>query len=232
MSRRRFRRRIAGRRGFVRVAGYAVVLFALAGAGNSPARAAPCEPGLVEKVQRAYQAMRSFSGRFDQEDRRSDGAVERARGSIAYRKPGRMRWAYEPPHEQLLVTDGKTVWLFDPLLDNVTVQPLGDLTDGTPLAFLLGVGNLTQDFLCRPLTGKPPADGLAYLELLPRRPIPGLAYIQLGVHPATAAIGALRMVDSEGNVRQVRLRDLRTGVSFPPGHFTFRVTEDMEVITK
>ena len=124
------------------------------------------------------------------------------------------------------------MWLFDPLLDNVTVQPLKDLTRGTPLSFLLGAGNLTRDFACRALTSKPPADGLSYLELLPRSSIPGLAYIQLGVHPANGRIGALRMVDSQDNVRLVRLKDLRIGATFPPGHFEFMITDGMEVISK
>lgn len=192
----------------------------------------PCDSARVERVQAAYQAMRSFAGRFEQEDRREDGRIDRAQGSLAYRKPGRMRWEYEPPHEQLLITDGKTVWLFDPLLDNVTVQPLKDLTQGTPLSFLLGVGNLSKDFSCRPLSAKPPKDGLAYLELLPRSSIPGLAYIQLGVHPGNDRIGALRMVDKQGNTRLLRLRQLRIGAKFPPGHFTFEIKEGMEVIGK
>ena len=196
------------------------------------ASAAPCDRELVDRVQRRYQAVASFSGRFEQEDARTDGTTEKAGGSLAYRRPGRMRWAYDPPNEQLLVTDGKTVWLFDPLLDNVTVQPLGDLTQGTPLSFLLGMGNLSEDFVCRALTRPPPKDGLTYLELQPRKKIPGLAFIQLGVQPGDAMIGVLRMVDAQGNLRQVRLIGLRTGVGFPKGHFTFRIEEGMEVISK
>jgi outer membrane lipoprotein-sorting protein len=118
------------------------------------------------------------------------------------------------------------------LLDNVTVQPLKDLTRGTPLAFLLGVGNLSRDFTCRPFTTPPPSDELGYLELHPNSSIPGLAYIQLGVDPATSAIRALRMVDTAGNVRQVRFAAMRLGVTFPPKYFIFEIEEGMEVITK
>lgn len=202
------------------------------GALGKAEAAEPCDEARVRRVQAAYQAMKSFSGKFEQEDRRKDGQVDRARGSLAYRKPGRMRWMYEPPQEQLLVTDGSTVWLFDPLLDNVTVQPLKDLTQGTPLSFLLGVGNLTRDFACRDLTTPPPKDGLAYLELWPRSPIAGLAFIQLGVHAANGRIAALRMVDRQGNIRLLRLQDLRIGVKFPPGHFVFKIEKGMEVISK
>lgn len=215
-----------------RAAMLALILIGPWALGGKAEAAETCDEARVRRVQAAYQAMKSFSGRFEQEDRRKDGQVDRARGTLAYRKPGRMRWKYEPPQEQLLVTDGSTVWLFDPLLDNVTVQPLKDLTQGTPLSFLLGAGSLTKDFACRELTTPPPKDGLVYLELLPRAPIAGLAYIQLGVHAANGRIGALRMVDGQGNIRLLRLLDLRIGVKFPPGHFKFKIEKGMEVISK
>ncbi len=211
-----------------------IVAFALhwAHPGAAPAAEDPCKGALIDRVQANYQAIQSFQGRFEQEDRQSDGRIARAAGRIAYLRPGRMRWEYEPPNEQLLVTDGETVWLYDPILDNVTVQPLAELTQGTPLAFLLGAGNLKADFSCRPYTRTPPDDGLTYLELVPRRPIPALDYIQLGMPPGYDHIASLRMVDSQGNVRTMRFLNLRTNVPLAPERFTFLVTPDMEVITK
>lgn len=200
--------------------------------GGAAGPAIPCGGGLVESVQREYQAIESFEARFRQEDLRGDGLKILATGRVAYRRPGRMRWEYDPPNEQLLVTDGKTIWLFDPLLDNVTVHPLEDLTRGTPLAFLLGAGSLSEDFRCEPFSIPPPRDGLDYLELHPRTPIPGLAFIQLGVAKKGQGIQVLRLVDSQGNVRQVRFEGLRTGVTFPPRHFEFEIEEGMEVISK
>ena len=196
------------------------------------AAADTCGGNLTSRIQAEYQALSSFRGSFEQEDRQTNGRLVSARGEIAYLKPGRMRWSYAPPNEQLLVTDGETVWLHDPVLDNVTVQPLGDLTQGTPLAFLLGAGNLKADFTCRPVTRPPPADGLIYVELVPRKPIPALDFIQLGAHPKTARIASLRMVDRQGNIRTVRLTGLKVNVPLPESLFTFQVTPGMEVISK
>jgi outer membrane lipoprotein carrier protein len=192
----------------------------------------PCAGGRVARIQTVYQALQSFEAHFAQEDVQTDGRRVQAAGTVSYLKPGRMRWEYAPPNEQLLVTDGKTVWLYDPILDNVTVQALGELTQGTPLAFLLGVGNLEKDFACRGFTRPPPADGLDYVELVPRQPIPALAYIQLGAQPRTGRIASLRMVDAQGNLREVRFKDLRTDVHLSPQAFTFVVKPGMEVIRK
>lgn len=201
-------------------------------AAAASAQEAGCSEPFMARIQAEYQAIGSFSGRFAQEDRQADGSVVRAAGEIAYVRPGRMRWDYEPPHEQLVVTDGQSVWLFDPLLDNVTVQPLEDVTQGTPLSFLLGVGNLQEDFTCRPLTRPTPDDGLAYLELVPREKIPTLDFLQIGVTPGGAALETLLIHDTQGNVREMRLIGLRRGVTFPPGFFTFTITDEMEVISK
>jgi outer membrane lipoprotein carrier protein len=128
------------------------------------------------------------------------------------------------------VTDGQTVWLFDPLLENVTVQKLDKVTQGTPLAFLLGVGNLVGDFDCRAFSRQPPKDGLTYLELVPRKEIPTLSFIQIGVTRAGSELQDLRIVDKPGNEREIRFSGLRQGVRFEPGFFSFAITENMEVI--
>jgi outer membrane lipoprotein carrier protein len=203
----------------------------LASAPGGPT-AQPCDTALLARAQAAYQALAGFQGRFKQEDRESDGRLLTAEGKIAYHRPGRMRWEYAPPNEQLLVTDGVTVWLYDPLLENVTVQPLEGLTEGTPLKFLLGVGNLMSDFTCRPATLPPPADGLIYLELVAKKEIPTLAFIQLGVRSGTAALESFRMIDTRGNQRTVRLLELKQTVAFPPDHFRFTIPPGMEVIRK
>ena len=201
-----------------------------------PARDVACsaqEQALLARAQQVYQGMASFQGSFSQEDRLPGAASLTASGTIAYRKPGRMRWEYAPPNEQLLVTDGKTVWLYDPLLESVTEQALRDVTEGTPLKFLLGAGSLTRDFTCRAVTRPPQAgEGLTYLELVPHTAIPTLAFLQLGVRADSARIEAFRMLDTQGGERWVRLRNLKTDVSLPAEQFTFKVKPGMDVIKK
>lgn len=208
----------------------------LAASFAQPAQAEPCsqaEQALVARAQQVYQGLASFQGSFTQEDRVPGAAPLTAAGTLSYRKPGRMRWEYAPPNEQLLVTDGKTVWLYDPLLESVTEQALTDVTEGTPLKFLLGAGSLMADFTCRAITLPPPAnDDLTYLELVPRTVIPALAFLQLGVRRDSARIEAFRMLDTQGGERWVRLKDVKTGVSLPADHFTFKVKPGMDVIKK
>jgi periplasmic chaperone LolA len=144
------------------------------------------EKDLPQLVQKQYQSIRSFSGRFIQSSHRADSETgpKEAKGLVYYKRPGKMRWLYEAPEEQLLVTNGQTMWLYDPLLENITVQKLEKITEGTALSFLLGLGNLKADFFHREISknlliGK---DGLI-LELEPKKSTANFTFIQFNVPP-------------------------------------------------
>ena len=142
-----------------------------------------------------------------------------------------MRWLYEAPEEQLLVTNGQTMWLFDPLLENVTVQKLEKITEGTALSFLLGLGNLQADFIHREISknlliGK---DGLV-IELETKKSMANLAFIQLNVHPKTYNLQTIALMDQQGNYRTIQLMKMKYNLEIEDKFFEFTVTNDMEVI--
>ena len=64
-----------------------------------------------------------------------DGAGDAlaASGEVVFAKPGKMRWTYESPEPSLVVSDGATLWIYDPKAREVQKLPLGDaerLVDG------------------------------------------------------------------------------------------------------
>ena len=186
---------------------------------------------LLQRIQTRYQQTGSFTARFVQVDQRAEAEERRAQGSVRYKRPGRMRWHYESPDGQLLVTDGETLWLYDPLLENVTIQRIERVAPGTMLAFLLGVGDLESDFRPRSQTQTllNPPQGLV-LELEPRREMVNLDFLQLEVHPQTSTLQAIVLVDGTGNIRTIRLENMKHEVELADREFVFEVTPDLEVI--
>ena len=191
------------------------------------------EKHLLQLIQKQYQSIRSFSGRFIQSSHRADTRTgpKKAEGLVSYKRPGKMRWLYEAPEEQLLVTNGQTMWLYDPLLENVTVQKLEKITEGTALSFLLGLGNLQADFIHREISknlliGK---DGLI-VELEPKNSTANLAFIQLNVHPETYNLQTIALMDQQDNYRTIQLMNMKYNLEFEDNFFEFTVTNDMEVI--
>ncbi len=191
------------------------------------------EKDLLQLIQIQYQSIRSFSGKFIQSSYRSDTEIGpmKAEGFVSYKRPGRMRWLYETPEEQLLVTNGNKMWLYDPLLENVTVQKLENIAEGTALSFLLGLGNLQTDFIHKEITknlllGQ---DGLI-LELEPKKITANLAFIQLNVHPQTYNLQSIALMDRQDNYRTIQLMNVKYNIDIENNIFEFTVTNDMEVI--
>ena len=195
-------------------------------------RTTAAESEILNRIQQRYQEISSFKGNFVQRNYTSQRSQPRtASGVVSYIRPGKMRWDYHKPDEQLLVTDGITLWLFDPLLENVTVQSLEKVTPGTPLAFLLGVGNLEQDFEQRPVTQKLIDNPeVLVVELKPENSIAALDFIQLAVNPETFDFNQIVLVDLQGNHRVIEFQDMQYNLSLDASQFHFEITPDMEVI--
>jgi len=203
-----------------------ILLFGFSGQSDSK------ETDLIQKIQEQYQSIQSFSGHFSQTSYRNNTeTVRRAEGLVSYKRPGKMRWLYEVPEEQLLVTNGETLWLFDPLLENVTIQKLEKLTDGTALSFLLGLGDLQADFnrrlISQVLLTSPDA---LIVELEPKKAAANLSFIQLAVHPVTYNLQIIALMDQEGNYRTIELESMHYNLVLEDNFFEFKVTQDMEVI--
>ena len=191
------------------------------------------ERNLLRLIQKQYQSIRSFSGRFIQTSHRADTEIgpKKAEGLVSYKRPAKMHWLYEAPEEQLLGTNGQTMWLYDPLLENVTVQKLEEITEGTALSFLLGLGNLQADFIYRHISknlmiGQ---DGLI-VELEPKKSTANLAFIQLNVHPETYNLQTIALMDQQDNYRTIQLMNMKYNLEIEDNFFEFTVKNDMEII--
>ena len=194
------------------------------------------EEDLMQKVsliQNRYQSISSFSGQFIQTSFRNDAdsLPVVAEGKVSFLRPGKMRWEYQIPEEQLLVTDGETVWLYDPLLENVTVQQLSRITGVTALDFLLGVGDLNRDFIPRTLSQKllKAPEGLL-VELEPKEKLANLDFIQLEVHKENYHLKTLLLMDRQGNYRTIILKSMEYNLHLDSQLFHFEIPEGMEVL--
>ncbi len=210
---------------------YAIGIALLIGSGGGQSALA-AEADILNRIQQRYQEISSFKGNFAQRNYTSQNDSPRtASGVVSFLRPGKMRWDYHPPNEQLLVTDGTTLWLFDPLLENVTVQALEKVTPGTPLEFLLGVGNLENDFEHRPVTRKLIENSeVIIVELKPKNSIATLDFIQLAINPETFDFQQIILADSQGNHRVIEFQTMEYNLTLDEEQFHFEITPGMEVI--
>ena len=106
----------------------------------------------VASLRAFVKDVQTGRGEFTQTVTSPDGKKTRkSKGSLEFQRPNRFRFAYTTPTEQLIVGDGKQVWLHDVDLNQVTVRPMSESIGATPAALLAG-GALDKDFTLRNVT--------------------------------------------------------------------------------
>jgi outer membrane lipoprotein carrier protein len=93
----------------------------------------------VRLMERRYRAAKTLQATF-LERYTENGRVVRVESGVAYfRRPGKMRWEYAVPEQNLFLIDGKTAWFYVPADHTVTRVPAKQSGDWrTPLALLAG----------------------------------------------------------------------------------------------
>ena len=101
----------------------------------------------IERLDAYYARVQSFHAGFQQVVMDENMApLEESSGNVLIRRPDKFRWDYAVPNEQLIVGDGKDVWIYDIDLEQVTVRRLKSAIGETPAALLAGGGDLKKDF--------------------------------------------------------------------------------------
>jgi len=183
----------------------------------------------LDALQHHYDTTRSFSASFIEQIAAVGAPVRTRHGTVAFRKPGMMRWNFDAPDKELLVSDGRTVYSYDPGLEQVMETPLRDaLRAPGATEFLLGAGDVRTDFIASAPKSPPPHDGLAYVTLRPRQ---GGNSIELGIEPKRGDIRRLKIVDQLGNTTALEFSDLRDNPRISDSEFQFTPPAGADIVS-
>jgi outer membrane lipoprotein carrier protein len=200
-------------------------------AGDAAADA-KCRADAIKAIQHRYEAVKDLRARFEQTTRGAAisgraPAESRSRGQLVVAKPSRMRWSYEEPEPSLVVSDGKTLWIYDPAFKEAQRMPVGEgFLSGAALEFLLGRGEMERDFDVRLVSC---AQDAVELELRPRTPT-SYEKLTLLANPRSGDVSRTRIDDLLGNVTTVQFSDLKVNVDPPADTFRFVPPEGTKVI--
>lgn len=100
-----------------------------------------------EDLQAKLNAMHSLTANFKQVVKAKEREISNSSGTMALQRPGRFRWQTKLPMQQLLIADGKKLWVYDVDLEQVTVKKQEKGLGGTAALFLSGYNNtVARDF--------------------------------------------------------------------------------------
>jgi outer membrane lipoprotein carrier protein len=184
---------------------------------------------LVARLQHHYQVTDSFKAKFKETITRAGAPPRERSGAIYYRKPGRIRWEFAGSQPETIVSDGTTIYDYDPGLNQVVETPLRNaFRSQGAVAFILGVGKVERDFKAAAVPAAP-ADGRDHIALTPKGG--GGDGIELGVDPKTSNIMTLRLTDALGNTTVLEFSEIERNLPLEASLFAFTAPAGADIVS-
>ena len=153
--------------------------------------------------------------------------LQQATGTMQFSRPGKFRWEYNKPYEQIIVGDGSRLWIYDKDLNQVTVRKLDRALGSSPAALLAGSNEIEKNYT---LAGIGSQEGLDWLEAVPRIKDNAFERIRLGF--GKAGLEAMELRDQFGQVTVIKFADLEPNPKLPPEAFRFTPPKGTDVISE
>lgn len=152
-----------------------------------------------------------------------------ASGNIFVKRPGMMRWEYEKPQKQLIITNGDKLWIYKPEDNQVMLgQAPSFFGDGKGAGFLADIKILRRKFKIS--FAKQKDDRYFILTLVPLEDTIELAEILLSVSKSTYTVDKIVTYNSYGDENRIDLIDSRFDVSPDDSLFTFTIPEGVDIL--
>ena len=188
---------------------------------------------LAAKVQQRYNGIKDIQGDFVQT---YEGGVLRTktteRGTVAIKRPGRMRFSYDKPERKEFVSDGTRLYSYLIADKQVIVSAAPGADQGDiPAMFLAGQSDLARDYTPSFTALPGAAPGLLTLKLVPKKHSSDYESIGIGVEPKTLQIQFITAVDTQGGRSSFSFTNLKENRGLADKDFEFRIPRGVDVVT-
>ena len=187
------------------------------------------EQASVDAVQKSYDATRTFKARFTQKAYiKMMDQVQETKGEVYIKKPGKMKWTYNAPDPQILISNSKTLWLYLPQEKQVNKVPVENVySNNTPALFLAGKGKLMESFNVFQVL----RDGREItLVMVPKREDMNLEKLVLHADQKNYQIIGSTVYDKLGNKTDITFSQIEINPDLPEEMFQFITPEGVEVM--
>jgi len=183
--------------------------------------------GAVEKLKTFIAATRSAQANFTQEALDQNGKrIQSASGIMQFQRPGKFRWSYQKPYEQLIVGDGAKFWLYDVDLNQVTVKKLDAALGSSPAALLSGNNEIERDFILKENGNR---DGLEWLQASPKGQDTTFNNILMAFNPQSELV-VMELIDMFGHKTVLRFSAMQHNPKFSEQPFKFTPPKGADVL--
>ena len=151
--------------------------------------------------------------------------IQEVYGQMQLQRPNKFRWDYKKPFEQQIISDGTSVWLYDPELAQVTVRSLSKALGASPAALLAGEDTLDKNFKLVTAYRK---GNLEWVSSNPKDSESGFNKISLGFKGEL--LQEMDMIDSFGHQTRIVFSHLQQNPVIDPQAFFFKPPKGVDVV--
>jgi outer membrane lipoprotein carrier protein len=180
----------------------------------------------IERFKAFAKGTQTARGSFEQKVYDRDKRLTQdSKGSFVFNRPGKFRWVYDKPVDQVIVGDGERVWIYDRGLAQVTVRKLARALGSTPAALLAGSTDVDAAF---DLSDAGAKDGIEWLEAKPKDREAGFERIRMGFD--AKGLQAMELTDNFGQTTLLRFTSLQPNAKVDPKEFRFEPPKGADVL--
>lgn len=183
--------------------------------------------GATDKLKTFIASTHSAQANFTQDVRDKSGKrIQSASGTMQFVRPGKFRWVYQKPFDQLIVGDGEKFWLHDVELNQVTVRKIDVALGSSPAALLSGSNEIERGFQLKDIENK---DNLEWLQATPRTQDTSFEKILMAFN-AQSELVVMELLDVFGHTTVLRFSKLKRNPQLSPQLFKFVPPKGADVL--
>lgn len=207
----------------------------------------------IEQLKKYIRTVHSAQANFTQEVLDANGKrLKVSSGNMQFSRPGKFRWEYQKPYEEIMVGDGQRVWVYDVDLQQVTVHKLDTALGVSPAALLSGSREIERDFELKDVACEAHAQAeqaepasqvastnktvcstdaaaLNWLEARPRTKETSFARIRMAFN-AHSDLVIMELYDTFGHITVLHFSGILRNPKFPPELFKFVAPDGVDVL--
>lgn len=180
----------------------------------------------VQRLTQLLEKSQTIEANFSQLTLDAGGtSLQETTGKMVVQRPGLFYWHTNAPQEQLVVSDGNNVTLWDPDLEQATVKKLDQRLNQTPALLLSGdVSKISQSF---DITSKQQGEVMDF-TLKPKTK--DTLFDSLRVSFRKGLINDMQLVDGVGQRTNILFNGVKANQAVPANQFRFDIPKGADVI--
>jgi outer membrane lipoprotein carrier protein len=180
-----------------------------------------------QRLDNFFNSVSSMRADFKQEVRDERlTVIQESSGMMLVQRPNRFRWDYTTPYKQLIISNGRDIWLYDLDLEQITVQSVDTALGRSPALLLSGKEPLEKNFSIKELG---PVKGIEWLELVPFRKDGSFERMRLAFNGMSELI-EMEFVDRLGQVTRIEFTGLQSNPVIEAEMFEFTPPAGVDVL--